>query len=133
MKMKIFWNDISVIFSVTNVAKFRAFQYRLLHRGIITNIRLCKWNLSEHDRCTFCQKERETYSHLFYECSIIKEMWTEVNERIMYGFDKNICALSVYNVITNRVSENRRSVKNFICLLFKQYICRTYSFNNNWF
>ena len=35
------------IYRCTNIAKYRSFQYRLLHRGIITNIHLKHWGLKD--------------------------------------------------------------------------------------
>ena len=44
------------IFRVTNVAKYRSFQYRLLQRGLVTNILLEKWGIVSSSMCSFCRK-----------------------------------------------------------------------------
>ena len=41
-------------YAVTNIAKFRSFQYRLLLRGLVTNIQLKYWKIQESDSCSFC-------------------------------------------------------------------------------
>ena len=58
------------IYGVTNVAKYRSFQCRLLHRAIIKNVHLKHWGKVESDSCYFCQMSRETYSHLFVQCKV---------------------------------------------------------------
>ena len=63
---------------VTNVPKLRSFQYRLLHRAIITNIHLNRWGKIESDGCSFCHKSSESYSHLFATCTSVVELWEKV-------------------------------------------------------
>ena len=48
------------LYKVTNVTKCRNFQYRLLQRGLVTNIQLEKWNILPSANCTFCHKVPET-------------------------------------------------------------------------
>ena len=38
-----FLEQFNSIFKVTNISKFRSFQYRLLHRAIVTNVHLNRW------------------------------------------------------------------------------------------
>jgi hypothetical protein len=45
------------------------FQYRILMCYIATNSFLHKLKLIENDLCSFCKSERETISHVFYDCS----------------------------------------------------------------
>ena len=44
------------IHRITNVAKYRSFQYRISQRGIVTNIPLRAWNMRPNDNCTFCNQ-----------------------------------------------------------------------------
>ena len=41
----------SNIYRITNVAKYRSFQYKLLQRATITNIHLKEWNMLESELC----------------------------------------------------------------------------------
>ena len=54
--------------SVTNIAKYRSFQYRLLHWAIVTNLRLQRWGMRSNDLCIFCGKSTGSYLHLFIYC-----------------------------------------------------------------
>ena len=48
------------VYKLTNIAKYRSFQYRLLQRSIVTNIQLRKWNIIPDDICSFCKEQQET-------------------------------------------------------------------------
>ena len=52
------------IYRVTNIAKYRSFQYRLLQRAIVTNIQLFKWKVISSKDCSFCGIYEETILHL---------------------------------------------------------------------
>ena len=107
----------------TNIAKYCSFQFRLLHRAVITNIHLYHWGKKKDNLCTFCQSHPETYTHLFVMCTKIRTLCIET-EKLMYVFnDEDIC-FNVENVMTDRLVPNPANVKNFIGLLTKQYIYR---------
>ena len=110
------------IYRVTNVARFRSFQYRLIQRGLITNIQLYKWNIVESSQCTFCSETPETVLHLFVECSCVRKIWQSVCEFI--GEEYGPVALKQWasNIIMNNVVDFKCSIVNFIVLIFKQYI-----------
>ena len=111
------------IYLTTNTPKLRSFQYRLIHRAIITNIHLYKWGKRENDLCSMCGLEKETYTHLFVMCSKIQHIWIGL-EQLMYAFSDENINFNVKNVLMNTLVEDPRSVKNTICLIMKQYIYR---------
>ena len=112
------------IYRVMNVTKYRSFQYRLMQRGIVTNIQLCKWNLAGSELCYFCHENRETIMHLLYNCQIVKELWSRVEIFLIECMGISNITIDEKNVFWNKIVPNRRSVGNFICLLTKQYIYR---------
>ena len=63
------------IYKITNIPKYRSFQYRLLQRGLVTNIHLYKWGLADSDKCSFCQQESETVPHMLATCVQATEIW----------------------------------------------------------
>ena len=111
------------VFRISNVPKYRSFQYRLLHRAVITNVLLSRWKIISNENCTFCGKDAETYSHLFVMCEKIQDLWISL-ENFMYIFTKDDIDFNVKNVMFNRIVNKSRSVKNFLCLVCKQYIYR---------
>lgn len=54
------YRDITFI---TNVPKYRSFQYRLMSQAIITNVHLYRWKKRGMNVCSFCGLEKETYVH----------------------------------------------------------------------
>ena len=112
------------VFNITPVAKYISFQYRLLQRGLITNVQLYKWNISNSDRCYYCNIEKETIVHLFCECERVQCFWGEVEREILCKFaDVESLQLNVCNIIANTIVKDSIShVGNFICLIAKHYI-----------
>ena len=66
------------IYRITNIAKYRSFQYRLVQRGLVTNIQMFKWGLIESNICSFCGQSEETLTHLFYYCNKVQVLWKAV-------------------------------------------------------
>lgn len=63
-------------------SKLREFQFKLLHRIIYTNYHLYRFQFVQDDLCSYCQNFQETYQHLFFECSKIKEMWVNCAQNL---------------------------------------------------
>ena len=55
--------------------KHRDFQFRLLHRVLVTNRSLMLWNINDSENCTFCKAEPETICHLLWDCTHSNEIW----------------------------------------------------------
>ena len=106
-----------VIYGCTNVPKLRSFQYRLLHFGLVTNVQLHKWKMREDALCTFCGKEEETITHLFYTCPEVVVFWEGVS-LLAAGAAANF---AVDTVLLNDVVKSKHIV-NFLVLVAKQYI-----------
>ena len=109
------------IYSITNVPKYRSFQYRLLQRGLVTNIQLSKWKITESDQCSFCQQAEESVCHLLYFCPIVQSLWQMIFQFLEreYGV---VLRCEIQHIILNSIVQKRNHVANFICLLTKQYI-----------
>ena len=57
-------------FLCTKISKLIVFQFKLLHRRLVTNSFLTKINLKDNEQCTFCQNDMETLIHLFWTCNV---------------------------------------------------------------
>ena len=117
------------MFKVTNVPKLRAFQFRLLHRAIIVNTQLFKWGKSDSPLCSSCQKEDETYLHLFVFCEKVQELCLSL-EQFVYTLDSCNITFGADRVIANKLIDNPANIKNILCLLLKQFIYRQRCLNN---
>ena len=61
--------------STTVLAKLREFQFKLLHGVIYTKEHLFKFGFVMDNLCSFCKQSIETYSHLFWECQSVQDLW----------------------------------------------------------
>ena len=67
--LKEFGEEHIRLYKLTNVAKYRSFQYRLLQqRGLVTNRQLLKWNITQNADCSFCRLHTETVLHMLWKC-----------------------------------------------------------------
>ena len=112
---------INRIYIITNVPKLRSFHYRLLLKAIITNIHLKHYKIKESDLCSFCHEQPETVTHLFYYCTIIRDLWRDIT---------NWCKIqdlpiTLEQVSLNTITPNAKLVQNLIVLLGKHYIYTT--------
>ena len=113
------------LYSVTNVTKYRSFQYRILQRGLVTNIQLYKWNILSNNLCTFCHSHPENMTHLFWECHKVKTLWENLKSYMELRFKKFNLIFNCATIIFNRVDLTKTSsVINFLVLVTKQFIYR---------
>ena len=77
---------IKNIYVITNAIKLRSFQYRLLVKGVVTNVHLEKWKVLDSNLCTFCGSNAETVIHLFCECVYITQFWEQLKKYLLSRF-----------------------------------------------
>ena len=109
------------IYSVTNITKFRSFQYRLMQRALVTNIQLYEWKVVSSRLCSFCGEEPETVIHMFCDCWAIQDIWHQFKEYVLDRFNTEV-SLRRDHILFNRVTKGKGNVANFLCLVTKQYI-----------
>ena len=78
--------------------------------------------------CTFCKREKETYIHLFWDCSLIQELWKFVHSLVPQQgrtkevslFPSNVSykvllllTLCKYHIFLCRVAHQIPTVKHF--------------------
>ena len=117
-----FLETFQEIKELTNITKYRSFQYKLLQRAVITNLHLKKWNVLDSSMCTFCGKEEETYLHLFVWCEEVKQLWLNV-ESFMDELSQEPIVFQEDTVLwSHLVAQPVGHLKNFISLVTKHYI-----------
>ena len=119
-----FLNGFTDIKRVTNITKFRSFQYRLLQRAIVTNTTLEKWGITPTGLCYYCEEDAESYVHLFVMCRVVRDFWIKV-ESFMKNYSQDVIHFDVDTIFWNRIVYSPKGhVKNLICLVAKQFIYR---------
>lgn len=82
------WHKIFELpFKSTQESKLHWLQFQILHRIVPTNKYLFKIKKAESPVCTFCKRDEESIGHLFYECTIVKELWSAVEDWILRQSD----------------------------------------------
>ena len=95
------------------------------------NTHLFHWGLTDNNLCTFCNKVKEMYTHLFIMCDHVQDLWLAAEE-IMQTYDHEPINFVTDMVMWNRlIVDNPKSVKNLICLVVMQYIYRSRRLKNN--
>ena len=113
------------IYQLTNIAKYRSFQYRLLHRAIVTNIHLMHWRMRQTNMCSFCEVQKETYAHLFFNCVVIRNIWEGIRLFLMMLAHNENVQLTYYNVMFDQiVTKKENYIVKFLCIMVKQLIYR---------
>lgn len=106
---------------ITMSSKLRYFQYRILVRALILNVRVAKWDPDVSHKCTFCDAYPETIVHFFYECIYAKKIWNPLVKWCKYMYDCD-CQFSLENVILNNYRGSNRSLINVLILIAKFYL-----------
>ena len=91
--------------SLTKSTRLRFFQYRLLNRGLVTNVLRSKWDPNVSSLCTYCSHALETVMHLLWFCPVAQNYGTTVR-----------------NVILNDYKGLHADLINMCILITKQYI-----------
>jgi hypothetical protein len=120
------WSFIYCIpFSATKYTRLNDFQYKLIHRILITNFFLYKFGLKETELCTFCTETQESLVYIFWECNYVRNIWL-----VIVNFLK-ICGVSLHcnaNDIILGLTEHSsaQGTINNVLIIWKYYIyvCR---------
>ena len=118
--------EIASVYRLTNITKYRSFQYRLIQRGLVTNIHLYKWKMVDSELCYFCNTQKETISHIMYQCTVVQTFWRKVEDYLCerFGIMKSDIVSNEIAVMWNKIVPSKFHVANFVCLVTKQYIYR---------
>ena len=66
------------ITKITRDTNLKWFQYRLIHRLLPTQRFLYLRKITNSPICTFCNKEEQTIEHLFWDCNITNNYWSQI-------------------------------------------------------
>lgn len=115
------WKIFNIIpFRTTTSTKIRWFQYRIIHRILVTNKDLYRYKLIDSAKCTFCDQELESILHLMTDCSIVKQLWHDLSEWIKGKLQIDI-EFKDSDIILG-LMEKRNDVLNLIIIVTKQFI-----------
>ena len=120
------WPKIYMLSSKCAIdTRTRVFQYKILNNVLYLNKHLYKMKGVESPLCSLCQKENETFEHLFVDCTFSRKLWTDIKQSLSPHLA--LPNLNAKNCIFGFIDNDSFSVvENHILLLYKRYIydCR---------
>ena len=102
--------------------KLNIFQFKFLHRRLPTNFFLHKITIKDSDRCTFCEEERETLIHLFWNCNLISLFWKNTFKWLQSCLIKGKYLVMTIALGLRPDISNAKLQINFCCLISRYYI-----------
>ena len=123
----------SNLYLVTNITKYRDFQYRLLLNVIHANNKLFYWKITDSKKCDYCEEAIQTPAHMLYLCPKICTIWHGLEKYVKEYFDlpPNVIEFTLYNVFMSLVYPKASNIVNFLVLVAKQYIYACKCLNEN--
>lgn len=117
-----YWNQILIqVHSISNQAELTFFQYRIVHRLLMTNYRRSKWDREVSPLCVFCHNSVETVVHLLCDCEIVKPIWNFVRKWLSKLL-RDTFELSNAEIIFNDFRGSHKAFINSVILYIKRYI-----------
>ena len=112
------------IYIVSNITKYRDFQYRLLNLVTHANDRLFYWKKVTSQQCDLCPHPKQNIFHMLFWCPKLQSFWRKVACFCANCLnDPPDTVFDVKSVFLNCVVEsNVGHLINFIVLVAKQYI-----------
>ena len=121
------WNKhFSIIYKVTKDTKLHWFQFRIFHRILATNSYLYTIHKVNSESCTFCQREKETITHLFWECQHVTIFR---NEFLIWLDSRNLHNLRIEPQDLMFGKTEASDAINLTLILFKQFIYKQRQLN----
>ena len=108
---------------ISNITKYRDFQYRLLVLDVHANDRLYHWKIKSSQKCDWCDKKQD-WVHMLFLCSYLRNFWHSLRNFVetCVNVDARELNWQLKYVFLNRVHNSYKDIVNFIVLAAKRYI-----------
>ena len=63
------------------VPKLKEFQFKFMHRIIVTKRELFRYGIQSDDDCIYCG-EKDSLNHTFSDCAVIKKIFTRGHQLV---------------------------------------------------
>ena len=114
-------------YKFNNETRLQALQWKILHGIYPTGTLLTQMKLRNNNLCEFCNSI-DTLEHFFYECTISRVVWNEVERKLETLINKYI-HLSAKNVLVgldmgDNLGKNTPKISNQLILIGKSAISK---------
>ena len=90
--------------------RYLVFLWLAFHNKILTRDNLNKRREVENLKCLFCNED-ETVCHLFFECVVAKQVWSDISDSFEFSIPNDMNELSSFWNLNNK-----KSVTNIACV-----------------
>ena len=97
-------------------------QYKILHRILGVKKYLHQLSIASDKQCSFCKRSDETLKHLFYDCSIVKNLWANVKTWILTKLNINLSFTPELIILGYIYPGTGKVPLNTILMISKSYI-----------
>jgi hypothetical protein len=110
--------------------------WKVLKRAILTKAKLAIMGMNIDVICPFCSENVETVEHLFFECELIMQIWTDIMVSIegsSPSLDNFIEWNRIQSMTRGKQKQNRINtvvLKRFIYAVWKERNTRIFDANN---
>ena len=118
LNLEVFLNSFPNIYKLTNITQLRDFQYRLLHKRLLSNKELYKWKIKRSLQCNFCT-EQDSIEHTLYYCENIQQNWQRWEKEINDLFGIRI-KVDIEMILLNNFVGRAGHIINLMGLVLKQ-------------
>ena len=111
------------IYVITNIVKYRDFQYRVLCLAVYGNDRLYHWKITDSQKCERCNYPKQDLFHMLYDCPVLQAFWSRL---FSFCTDYMYCSVEIDTstkaLHLNQVVKPSNHLINFVVLVAKQYL-----------
>ena len=119
MQVALEWPNMCKIRHDFVSVKLQSFYWKFINRAISTNRDMVKMKIIASPMCSFCKVQEETFMHLFWECDVVKDLWSQLIQWCKNYVDK----VFVYSPSTCLLlGAPGKPVLNNVFLICKYYI-----------
>ena len=115
------WNKIWKMHLQTEYTnKIKWLQLQILRRVLPTNKIVNKFKPEISNNCAYCGEYEETVEHLFWECAIVKQFWTQIYSFIERIVGPKVCLKK--KILFGDTDTKGNSLTNIFIIMSKNFI-----------
>ena len=98
------------------------FQYKIIFGILGTKDYLFKMKIVDSNQCRLCGQNAETIQHLFSQCEIVENLWTEIKQWIKRKVNYRLHMTQISKIFGYCIQDQNFKPVNFILLISRKYI-----------
>ena len=121
------WEKINKNLHYIKEIKLRDFQFKINNRILVTNSFLFKIKKKDNNKCSYCNRETETISHLLYHCDKVAEFWGNLK----IWLEQKASIYLHIDLKTIMFSKSTQALLSYLITVAKYYIYKSKFYSKN--